>query len=61
METDLYFARFVQGNASEYARQLGAYAQLMNASDDVRRLKALAADLRGEKDVVVGMGEESEE
>ena len=61
METDLYFARFVQGNASEYARQLGAYAQLMHASDDVRRLKALAADLRGEKDVVVGMGAKSEE
>lgn len=57
----MYFARFVQGNASEYARQLGAYAQLMNASDDVRRLKALAADLRGEKDVVVGMGAKSEE
>ena len=44
----------MQGNASEYARQLAAYAQLINSADDVRRLKALAGELKGEKDVVVG-------
>lgn len=53
METALHQARFVQRNLNEYARVLTSYAQLINASDDLRRLKALEADLKG-KSVLVG-------
>lgn len=49
----MFHARFLQKNLTEYARLLTSYAHLINASDDVRRLRALAADLRS-GEVMVG-------
>ena len=53
METELYFARFVQNDLNEYSRLLTSYAQLINENDDVKRLKMLATDLKG-SNVLVG-------
>lgn len=49
----MFHARFLQKNLTEYARLLTSYAHLINASDDARRLRALAADLRS-GEVMVG-------